>query len=229
MGEIRAVPFGRSNYVRRLAGISGVAAGLLMFSGDMLFYGHWGSGATFHEGMIATVRQASDQRLFAGGLIGPVAACLFIVGFWHVFLNVRPKAPTSARVVFLCFAALMVAGSAVHALWTPYGLALKYCYGHGSPCSELLRATRSYWNAAYDLGAVPGYVGAVLLFMLVLLGRTRYPRWTAIANPAVLIFLEPLAAKVPAPLGAVLAGGFTNLSLAFFFLISVGTTWSEHV
>jgi hypothetical protein len=229
MGEVRPVQFGRSDYARRLAGITGVAAGLLMFSGDMLFYGHWGSGAKFHEGMIATVRQASDLRLFVGGLIGPVAACLFIVGFWHVFLNVEPKAPTSARVVFLCFAALMVAGSAVHALWTPYGLALKYCSGEGSPCSELLGATRSYWNAAYDLSAVPGYLGALLLFILVLLGRTRYPRWTVIANPAVVIFLEPLATKVPAPLGAVLDGGFTNLSLAFFFLVSVGTTWSEQL
>jgi Family of unknown function (DUF6796) len=217
----------RSALARRITGFVGVAGGLLMFSGDMLFYGHWGAGSNFHEGMIAAVRQASDQRLFAGGLVGPVAACLFIVGFWHIFLNVEPKAPTSARVVFLSLTALMVCGSSVHALWTPYGLALKHCYGQGAPCPDLVAAIRSYWNAAYDLSAVPGYVGFLLLIVLVLLGRTRYPRWTAMANPAVLLLFEPLAEKGPAPWGAVLTGGFTNLSFVTFFVVSLAATWNE--
>jgi len=80
---------------------------------------------------------------------------------------------------------------------------------------------------AYNLGAAPGYLGAVLLLGLVLLGKTWYPRWTALANPAVLVVLSPLADRAPAPLGAVLSGGFTNLSIALFFLVSVLTTWKR--
>lgn len=228
MNEMATAVFSRSARARKLTGLAGVIAGLLMFSGDMLFYGHWGSGANFHQGMIATVRQACDQRLFTGGLIGPVAACLFIVGFWHVFLNLEPRAPAAARVVFLSLSAFMVGGSAVHALWTPYGLALKYCYGQEAPCSQLIEVIRSYWTAAYKLTAVPAYFGFILLIALVLVGRTRYPRWTVIANPAILLLLEPLAERGPAPWGAVLSGGFTNLSFVVFFLISVATTWSEH-
>jgi len=37
--------------------------------------------------------------------------------------------------------------------------------------------------------------------------------------------LSPLAERVPAPLGAILVGGFTNLSIAIFFLVPVSTTW----
>jgi hypothetical protein len=33
-----------SNLIRRLAGLSGLAGALLFFAGDMLFYGHFGSG-----------------------------------------------------------------------------------------------------------------------------------------------------------------------------------------
>jgi hypothetical protein len=147
-----------------------------------------------------------------------------MVGFWHVYLNLRDDAPLR-RAAFVVLAALMVAGSAVHTLWTARGLALKYCSGPAAPCSELLAAITAYWRLVYDLAAVPGYAGALLLLGLVLGGKTWYPRWTAVVNPGVLALLSPLAERAPAPLGAALVGGFTNLSFAVFFLASVCTTW----
>jgi hypothetical protein len=213
--------------MRRLAGLCGLIGALLFFAGDMFFYGHFGSGSSFADGMRTTVVQSSTQRLFAGGLIGPIAACLCIVGFWHVYLNVRPSSELFGRVMFAAFFILMVGGSAVHTLWTAKGLALKYCYGQGSPCSDLLTMTKSYWTLAYNLTSIPGYLGGVLLMGLVLTRKTWYPRWTVLVNPGVLILLSPLAAKVPSPLGAIVVGGSANLSIAVFFLVSVATTWTH--
>lgn len=215
-----------AGWKRRWAGVAGVCGALLFFAGDMLFYGHWGSGAGFREGMIETVRNASLGRLFAGGLVGPFAACLCIVGFWHVYLNVRPAQEMAGRVMLVLFAVLMVWGSAIHTLWTARGLTMKFCYGSDDAgCRALMAAVNSYWDLAYNIGAVPGYFGAILLLGLVLWGKTWYPRWTVLANPAALMLLSPVAARVPAPFGAVLTGGFTNLSIAVFFLVSVVTTW----
>jgi uncharacterized protein DUF6796 len=211
---------------RRWAGVAGLCGALLFFTGDMLFYGHWGTGARFQEGMIQTVSKASLGRLFAGGLVGPFAACLCIVGFWHVYLNVRPSQEFVGRVMLVLFAVLMVCGSAIHTLWTAKGLAMKFCYGSDDVgCRSLLPAVNSYWDLAYNIGAVPGFLGAIVLIGLVLWGKTWYPRWSVLANPAVLMLLAPLADRVPTPLGAVLSGGFTNLSIAVFFLVSVWTTW----
>jgi hypothetical protein len=221
------MPHHQPDHTRRIAGLCGLFGALLFFAGDMLFYGHFGSGSGFADGMRVTVTHASDERLFAGGLVGPIAACLCIVGFWHVYLNVRPPSATLGRIMLVAFFLLMVGGSAVHTLWTAKGLALKYCNGQGSPCSDLLAVIKSYWTLAYNLSAIPGYLGAALLFALVLLRKTWYPRWTVIANPAVLILLSPLADKVPAPLGAILVGGSANLSIAVFFLVSVVTTWKQ--
>jgi len=128
--------------------------------------------------------------------------------------------------MFALFAVLMVAGSAVHTLWTARGLAIKYCYGQSAPCADLLEAVKSYWNLAYNLGAVPGYLAALLLLGLVLFGKTYYPRWTVLANPAILLLLSPLVDRLPSPFGAILSGGFTNLSIAVFFVVSVLTTWN---
>jgi hypothetical protein len=213
--------------LRRAAGLIGLLGALLFFVGDMLFYGHLGPGDRFASGMLLTVQQASVERLFAGGLLGPLAACLCIVGFWHVYLNVQPRSQSLGRLMFGSFCVLMVAGSAIHALWTARGLAMKFCSGQPAPCASVLDAIREYWTLAYDLGAIPGYLGAVLLAYLVLSKKTWYPRWTFIANPAVWVLLSPFVAAVPAPLGAILVGGSTNLSIAVFFLVSVLTTWSR--
>jgi hypothetical protein len=213
--------------IRRLAGLIGLAGALLFFAGDMLFYGHLGPGNRFASGMLATIQRASVERLFAGGLIGPIAACMCIVGFWHVYLNVRPQSQTLGRLMLAAFCVLMVAGSAVHTLWTAKGLALKYCFGQQLACANVLDSTKAYWTLAYNLGAVPGYLGAVLLAYLVILKKTWYPRWTVVANPAVLILLSPLATAAPAPVGAILVGGSANLSISAFFLVSVLTTWAQ--
>ena len=209
----------------RLAGLAGLSGALLFFVGDMLFYGYPGPGDGFAEGLLATVRAASEQRLFAGGLVAPLAASLCIVGFWHVFPNVRAEASWAGRAMFVCFFLLMVAGSGIHMLWTAKGLALKYCSAPTAACPELLAAIRSYWSLAYELGAAPGYAGCALLAVLVLLGKTRYPRWTVLANPALLLALSPLATRLPSPLGAPLVGGSANLSIAAFFFVSTITTW----
>jgi energy-coupling factor transporter transmembrane protein EcfT len=213
---------------RGLAGAAGVLGALLFFAGNMLFYGHLSPGASFHQGMIATVTNASLPRLFAGGLVGPIAACLCIIGFWHVYLNVRPSAARIRQVMLAAFFVLMVFGSAIHTLWTAKGLAIKYCYGDDDVgCRALLQAANSYWDLAYNIGATPGYAGALLLIALVLQGKTWYPKWTVLANPAALMLLAPLANRAPAPFGAILSGGFTNLTIAIFFLVSLCTTWNR--
>ncbi|MEO8748293.1 MAG: DUF6796 family protein, partial [Rhodanobacter sp.] len=112
-----------SDRIQRLAGVAGLVGALLFFAGDMLFCGYFGSASSFAAGMLLTVRHASVERLFIGGLLGPVAACLCLVGFWHVYQNVRPKAVVAGRIMLVAFVMLMIAGSAVHTLWAAKGLA----------------------------------------------------------------------------------------------------------
>jgi len=105
-------------------------------------------------------------------------------------------------------AGMMVIDSAVHALWVPRGLAIKYSDAVGGYAPELIAALGSYWELAYDLAAVPAYFGAILLAMLVVLGKSLYPRWTVLANFGVLSLLAPLAERTSAPFGAIFGRRF---------------------
>jgi hypothetical protein len=212
-----------SEQARFWAGVCGLTGALLFFSGDMLFYGHLGSGATFASDALATVQQSSETRLFVGGLVGPIAACLCIIGFWHVYLHVKSEAETLGRVMLAAFFATMVTGSAVHTLWVAKGIAMKFCSSPYSTCPNVLALTTSYWDLAYYLSAAPGYLGAGLLGYLVVTGKTVYPRWTIIANPAMFLLLSMSTVYLPSPVGAILVGGSTNLSIAAFFAVSLWT------
>jgi hypothetical protein len=218
-----------SEQTRLWTGLSGLAGALLFFVGDMLFYGHLGTGDNFASGALATVQQSSIERLFAGGLVGPIAACLCIIGFWHVYLNVKAEARTLGRVMLVAFFSMMVAGSAVHTLWVAKGIAMRFCSAPDSECANLLILTKSYWNLAYDMSAIPGWLGAALLAYLVIAGHTIYPRWAIVANPAMFLFLSTSAVYLPAPFGAIVVGGSTNLSIAAFFAVSLWTTRSTSI
>jgi hypothetical protein len=210
---------------KRLAGLAGIAGALLFFSGDMLLNGHWGSGGNFREGAVRMLHECSQMRLLVGGLLGPVAGCLCILGFWHVRQNLVGRSPMLGRVVFFALAATMVAVSAVHALVAPLALARRYSDAHGGTGQELLEALRNYYGLTYGIAKGPAYLGAILLLLLVVMGKSSYPRWTALANFGPLLLLEPLTYRVPAPLGAPLVGGFESLCLTLFFLVSVLSTW----
>jgi hypothetical protein len=208
-----------------LAGWCGLAGALLFFTGDMLFYGHFGAGATFASGAMTTVQQSSIERIFAGGLVGPMAACLCIVGFWHVYQIVRPEAKHLGRLMFAAFFVMIVIGSAVHALWVAKGIGMKYCSAPHSDCAPVLELATQYWDLLYVMSATPGYVGTALLAYLVISAKTFYPRWAILFNPAVfLLSLSLGASRMPSPLGAILVGGTTNLSVATFFALSLVLT-----
>jgi hypothetical protein len=208
---------------QRFTGMCGLTGGLLFFAGDMLMYGHWGSAADFPSGALAAVRDISVTQLYLGGLVGPIAACLCLLGFWHVYRNLN--AGIAARAVLVLSSVSMVMLGAVHVLWVAGGMIRRECIEPSAACTALKGQLNDYWDTAYYLGVGPAYVACALLALVVVLGRSRYPKWTAIFNPALSLLVAPVLAYVPAPWGAPLVGGDANIFIALFFAVSVVTTW----
>jgi hypothetical protein len=94
----------------RWAGVAGLAGALLFFCGDMLLNGHWGAGSTFREAALKMLHESSPRRLFIGGLLGPVAGGLCVLGFWHVRQNLVGRSPMVGRIVFFALSALLRCG-----------------------------------------------------------------------------------------------------------------------
>ncbi len=195
----------------------------------MLLYGHLGSATDFWIGVGRVAEEASLERVFAGGLLGPVGAVLYLAGFWHVYLNTVQAGRLAAKMVLIGLALMIVSGGAYHVLWVIRILSLKYGLANVAELSPFTDAVESYLATVYQASAVPGYLASPILAVLVLIGRSRYPRWTVLANPGLLMLLGLLVGPsfFPAPAGAVILGGFINLIFCVFFAVSIITTWKE--
>ena len=72
----------------------GLAGALLMFAGDMLLYYtpkdfSYGPKSSTEEklnSIIDVMKSQPSKRVMTGGMIGPVAAFLYCVGFYHIVL-----------------------------------------------------------------------------------------------------------------------------------------------
>jgi hypothetical protein len=209
----------------RILGLIGLGAALLMFVGDMCLYGHFGSGGDAISKLVIT--EESDTRIVIGGFIGPIAAILYCVGFLSVYSMISPRNRMLAIVVTGGAAVMMVIGGTYHAMWSIRAFLIKAGLSSGD-YQALYTQIKDYTLIFYNTMLAGAGVVSVLLLFAVPSGRSLYPRWSVVVNPGILFLLRPLADLIPAPLGAIITGGYLNLVFVIFFTVSVLVTPSTN-
>ena len=209
----------------RILGLIGLGAALLMFVGDMCLYGHFGSGGDAISRLVIT--NESDTRIVIGGFIGPIAAILYCVGFFSVYFMISPRSRMLANVIAGGAAAMMVIGGTYHAMWSIRAFLIKAGLSSGD-YQALYNQIKDYTLLFYNTMLVGAGVVSVLLLFAVLSGRSLYPKWTVVVNPGILFLFRPLADFIPAPLGAIVSGGYLNLVFVVFFSVCVLVTRSTN-
>jgi hypothetical protein len=212
----------------RSCGVVGICAAVFLLAADWTLMGSFVSGPEFRRRWHEILSGMPPWRLYVGGLAGPVGACLYAVGFWHVYLAVRPAGRKVALAVFasLTLSFALIAGGFHTAL--PF-----VAYAWQSRTATTVPAVTApiddlfqYAKAIYTLGLIPGFVGMALLGYAVLTGRTRYRRSFVIWNPGLLYVATYLFERLPAPMGGLLVIGAGNLVFLVFFAASVVVVWN---
>ena len=205
-------------------GLAGFFGALLLFAGDMLMYGHWGSGLEFDTRSREIIASASTVRLHAAGLTAPLSLLGYLPGALHLYWRILPGRIGLRAVVAIGMALTFILAAAQHAVLGALALAQQAAAPVPEP-NPVLNAVGAYVGFIHRAAEIVGYPTLLLLLVLVLLRKTTYPRWTALLNPGLLmlILVSPAAMHIPAPFGAILVGGFYNLPLCLFFLISIAT------
>lgn len=199
----------------RIAGYIGLLASLLMFAGDMLLYFTTQPFGDLDRELLPSMGSIPSGRMFIGGLLGPLAACLYLVGFYHVYLAVKiPRGGVAkSMLIFLAFA--LVVGGAYHSLFPAFGIVATQ--GHPELIGALLEYAKTLGLALFLLIGI----GWLLFIYLVLRGRTLYPRWIIFVTPVVSVWLGLVWEHLPQPILIVLAGGWNSLVFTLFFATSL--------
>ncbi len=202
------------NPAMRASAVAGLVGALLMFLGDMLFYGQWGSGRDALTRSFELASGMPAERLMLGGLVAMPAGAAYLLGLFHIHHRLKHQHWRAGLGILTGMAAILVTALATHVAWGAFALAAR------SGSDEAARLIGHYLSFHFRIAqviAVPTTIGFTLL---VLFGRTSWPKWSVAFNPGLLYVLLATGSWIPGPFGAALVGGAFNLAFATFFLMS---------
>ena len=195
--------------------VIGLLGALLMFCGDMTLYfdkNDYEQNGTIQP-IIDIMKKLPKIRVMIGGWIGPIAAFLYCIGFYHIVLIAEEAHHTLAFIAFLLACLGIIAGGAYHSHCAYLGL-----LGQDEQ-KEDLKIVMSYFQKLPIILYGGEGLGLLILLFLVVTGKTILPAWMAVLTPGVLFLLKPLARKLPKGLHMVICGGFSNLIFVVYYLV----------
>ena len=94
----------------------GLLGSFLMFLGDMTLYYDPNDydGKDTINNIIGIMKNVSIKRLYLGGLLGPICAFIYCIGFYHIVLAAQEKYLNAAWFVFLINIFGMILGGTYH-------------------------------------------------------------------------------------------------------------------
>lgn len=190
--------------------LAGLIGAFMLFCGDMTLY-YSKRDYSDMPSVIENMKEESSLRLYIGGLLGPVSAFVYCIGFYHVVLIVRGGHFAAAWLCFIVNCLGIICGGAYHSLWPLLGTIGRA--GSKSAIDALLKYMDVQKYFAFGIQGV----GFVMLAAMVALGWTALPRWMALLTPGILMLLTPLLRRLPKGAHMVICGGWTNLVSVIYY------------
>ncbi len=192
----------------------GLLGSFLMFLGDMTLYydpDDYDSKDTINS-IIGIMKNVSIKRLYIGGLLGPICAFIYCIGFYHIILSIQEKYLTIGWFVFLINIFGMILGGAYHIQCAYLGLLSRH--ENKGAFDEFLKFLKFQAKIVFGIMAL----GNMAIALIILLGFTAFPSWQALFTPIFLIILTPIAGRLPKGPHMIIRGGWLNIIYFIYYL-----------
>lgn len=192
----------------------GILASFLMFLGDMTLYydSKDYDGKDTINNIIGIMKNVSIKRLYIGGLLGPICAFIYCIGFYHIVLSIQEEFFNVAWFVFLLNVLGMILGGTYHIQCAYLGLLSRY--ENKEAFDEFLRFLKFQAKIVFTTMALAN----ILTAWIILLGLTIFPRWQALFTPIFLLIFTPIADRLPKGLHMIIRGGWLNIIYFIYYL-----------
>ena len=192
----------------------GLLGSFLMFLGDMILYYDPNDydGKDTINSIIGIMKNVSTKRLYLGGLLGPISAFIYCIGFYHIVLSCQENYLSLACFVFLINIFGMILGGSYHIQCAYLGLLSRY--ENKGAFDEFLKFLKFQAKMVFGTMAIAN----IALTLVILFGFTVFPRWQALFTPIFLLIFTPLADRLPKGLHMIIRGGWFNLIYVIYYL-----------
>ncbi|MHB8063712.1 MAG: DUF6796 family protein [Ruminiclostridium sp.] len=206
-----------------LVGIVGV---LLTIVSDLILLGRHDNAYSFLKMGMGTQSMVdiAQWRITLGSFIGVTVLPFQIAGLTSVYYGLKPSGRVMPLIVVITNVHALIMGVAFHISYAFIGSGWKLYYevGPGNKItSELVKQFDFYWKVLVIIMLTEILVSSITYVLLILRGKTLYPKWMAILNPiCVLLFVFPIIFAIPAPFGGFIAPTYMNISTMIFLTFS---------
>ena len=192
----------------------GLFGSFLMFLGDMTLYYDPKDydGKDTINSIIGIMKSVSIKRLYIGGLLGPICAFIYCIGFYHIVLSIQEEYLNLAWFVFLINIFGMILGGTYHIQCAYLGLLSRH--ENKGAFDEFLKFLKLQAKIVFSIMALAN----IAIALIILFGLTVFPRWQALFTPIFLLILTPLAERLPKGVHMIIRGGWFNLIYFIYYL-----------
>ena len=192
----------------------GLLGSFLMFLGDMILYYDPNDydGRDTINNIIAIMKNVSIKRLYIGGLLGPICAFIYCIGFYNIVLSIREEYLNVGWFVYLINILGMILGGAYHIQCAYLGLLSRH--ENNGAFDEFLKFLRLQAKLVFGIMALAN----IAIALIILFGLTVFPSRQVLFTPIFLLILTPIAERLPKGLHMIIRGGWFNLIYFIYYL-----------
>lgn len=207
----------------RIFGVFGIIGGIVLFSGDMLFYYD-----PINTNLYENMGKASDSRLIGSTISALIAAWLYVLASIHIYQAFITSKPIIKNLIFACFVAISVSYGVVHgafmAIATSSKLAIVNNLDLNQAVTLAVKANNMLRFIVYPIFGLLSF----LFIAEVWNRRSYYPRWIIFFFPLIPFLLQDFICKnLSGSISIVICGGYLNLILIVFFIASSIALWNK--
>lgn len=201
-----------------LTAMVGLFAAVCVGIGEFLL--HYDPLARFSEVNYDFMNAASDDRQTLGHFFGVLAAPLYLVGCWHIYMMLKPAGQKLAFGGFLAICYGFIVGAVWIGSRASIG-ALTHVQESSSDLHGLVELYQYRYESLLWVIRIATLVLSLIFIGLTMTGRSHYPRWMAVFNPIVLLLMNFLVYVLSPELGKYLMPIALNVGFGLFFLLSL--------
>jgi hypothetical protein len=192
---------------------------------DFILIGKSSTAYSFLEFGTESMWDIEPWRITAGAFIGVVALPFQILGLIPLYFALKPSGKVLPIIVVITNAHMLLMGVAFHISYAYIGSGWNIYHKNeltNQITTEIVNKFDSYWMILAVIIFVELLFGSVIYVIVVLKGKTLFPKWMAIFNPlCIVLYTFPIVFILPAPIGGYIAPAYLNLSTLLFFVITL--------
>ena len=200
----------------KITGIIGLIGAIICGTGEFLL--HFDRQARFTGGY-DFMADISDSRLTAGHFLAVFGGTLYFVGVWHIAEMLRPAGEKLSRALFIIGSFGFVYGG----MWMSSRAMIGSIVHH----PEIVEGTNLVelyvlrLETLLQVIRITTLVISIIYIVMVLTGKSRYPKWMAATSPIVLLLMNFVIYLTVPSIGKYVMPIALNVGFTVFFLLSL--------